>query len=413
MTGGHANTGGPGGGGPGGGGPGGGGPGGAPVVGQPGAGVQGPIPGGGNGSLRGHPPEMFDGTRKNADKFIREFDLWRVCNLRNEAVTNPFMRVALALSYIKGPRVDDWVFQQAKGAAVKVYGDPPNVAGIYADTDERLWAEFVHDFEAAFADSALAEQAYADLLSLNMKNEDIDEYISNFDFLLLKAGWEPTARGTLEMFKRGLPRRFHWTILQQENIPASLDEWKAAVRKEVQRRRLVAASLGQRPDWQSFQKGRQRTGRPSWRESRRDPDAMDVDVVSTRGDGDRGWQTASNRGDGDRGWQRREGGLSEEDFKKRRTEGRCYGCGRQGHLRKDCSTNKKGEGTGRGKEPGSRARTMETRDDEQAKGGKRNDDASDGPPPYNPDVFINHLKTLQGNDREELLDRLMDVDSGF
>jgi len=38
-----------------------------------------------------------------------------------------------------------------------------------------------------------------------MKNKEIDEYIANFDYLLLKAGWELTTRGTLEMFKRGLP----------------------------------------------------------------------------------------------------------------------------------------------------------------------------------------------------------------
>jgi len=107
-----------------------------------------------------------------------------------------------------------------------------------------------------FTDTASEEQAYADL----MKGEEIDEYISNFDHLLAKAGWEPTARGALEMFKKGLPHRIHWTVLQRENIPITLDDWKAVARKEVQRRRLVVASLGQRVDWSSFVRGRQRPG---------------------------------------------------------------------------------------------------------------------------------------------------------
>jgi len=79
------------------------------------------------------------------------------------------MRIALALSYIKGLRVDDWVFQQVREVTNKVYGnhlaDPP-IQGIWADTNEWLWQDFLQNFEAAFVDTALVEQAYADLLNL-------------------------------------------------------------------------------------------------------------------------------------------------------------------------------------------------------------------------------------------------------
>jgi len=59
--------------------------------------------------MRGHPPEIFDGQRKNTHKFVREFNLWRMYNIKNDAMNHPYQRVALALSYIKGPKVDDWV----------------------------------------------------------------------------------------------------------------------------------------------------------------------------------------------------------------------------------------------------------------------------------------------------------------
>jgi len=54
-----------------------------------GAPIAGPLPAA-NGALRGHPPKIFDGQQKNTQKFVKEFTLWKMCNLRNEAMTNPF-----------------------------------------------------------------------------------------------------------------------------------------------------------------------------------------------------------------------------------------------------------------------------------------------------------------------------------
>ena len=70
--------------------------------------IAGPLPAA-NGVLRGHPPKIFDGQQKNTQKFVKEFTLWKMCNLQNEAMTNPFQWIALALSYIKGLHIDDWV----------------------------------------------------------------------------------------------------------------------------------------------------------------------------------------------------------------------------------------------------------------------------------------------------------------
>ena len=62
-----------------------------------------------NGALKGHAPEIFDRDRRKTTKFVLEFDLWRMCNINAKIMMNPFQRVAVALSYIKGPRVGDWV----------------------------------------------------------------------------------------------------------------------------------------------------------------------------------------------------------------------------------------------------------------------------------------------------------------
>jgi hypothetical protein len=66
---------------------------------------------GSNGAIRGHTPEIFNGQCKNAAKFMHKFGLWKICNVCNEAMINPFQRVALVLLYMKEPKVDDWVLQ--------------------------------------------------------------------------------------------------------------------------------------------------------------------------------------------------------------------------------------------------------------------------------------------------------------
>jgi len=200
-----------------------------------------------NRVLRGHPPEIFDGQQKNTQKFVKEFTLWKMCNLRNEAMTNPFQRIMLALSYIKGPCVDNWVAKTSDDMVRKVFGDPqaiPPIQPIYADNNENLWNEFVNDFAQAFVDTAAAEQAYADLSKLEMKGDKIDKYITMFEHLLARAGWDQAAHGSIEMFKQGLQKGIHAGILQKDPLPIGIDQWQATTQKEVQRRRLIFASLG-------------------------------------------------------------------------------------------------------------------------------------------------------------------------
>ena len=357
----------------------------------------------GNGALKGHAPEIFDGQRKNASKFMREFGLWKICNIRNESMMNPFQRVALALSYIKGPRVDDWVLQQGDELAVRVQGDTraqPPTPPTHNENDEWLWTHFVDEFQRAFTDTASAEQAYEDLTKLEMKGDDVDEYVAAFERLIVRAGWERNAKGSLEMFKQGLRKGLHYTILQRDPMPQNLDEWQAAARREVQRRRLVVASLGPRGgDFLTTRQNRRRdpAGRPTYRPPKRDPDAMDVDAVTT------------GEGPERANWRERSS-LTEAERKKRQSEGRCFLCGRQGHMRRACPKKNENRGEKRGREERARAVTME--ENQQEGSGGRNDDAP-APPAYNPDSLISHIKTLGINERDDLLDKIMEEGAGF
>jgi len=153
-----------------------------------------------------------------------------------------------------------------------------------------------------------------------MRGDEIDKYIVALEHLRLKAGWERGAHGTLEIFKKGLLRRLHWAILQRDPIPVMMDEWITAARREIQRRRLILASLGPRNEHPMARRDRLKDAlrRPPQRQPQRDPDAMDVD--------------AAILGDGSRNGTREcFGGTSEAERRKRSAEGRCFGCDRQGH----------------------------------------------------------------------------------
>jgi hypothetical protein len=64
--------------------------------------------------LKGTAPVVFAGDRSRSESFWNEFCRYRLLNRNNESISIPFFRVLTALSYIKGPMVEDWVNAQDK-----------------------------------------------------------------------------------------------------------------------------------------------------------------------------------------------------------------------------------------------------------------------------------------------------------
>jgi hypothetical protein len=61
-----------------------------------------------NGELAGLPPTVFTGDRTESDKFLKEFKQWRLLNRDHIEMKQAYNHVLMALTYIKGPRVEDW-----------------------------------------------------------------------------------------------------------------------------------------------------------------------------------------------------------------------------------------------------------------------------------------------------------------
>jgi hypothetical protein len=52
---------------------------------------------------------VFDGNWSKSEAFIQEFELYMNVNVEAHVISNPYRRLFLALSYMKGPKIDDWV----------------------------------------------------------------------------------------------------------------------------------------------------------------------------------------------------------------------------------------------------------------------------------------------------------------
>jgi hypothetical protein len=83
----------------------------------------------------------------------------------------------MMLSYMKGPKIDDWVREKVTLLETAVSNGTANL------NDKHVWNTFIEEFTDAFMDTTRREQATLDLINIQMKGEDLDIYISTFHHL--------------------------------------------------------------------------------------------------------------------------------------------------------------------------------------------------------------------------------------
>jgi Retrotransposon gag protein len=159
-------------------------------------------------SLCRSPPNVFNGTRDKVDSFLQAFGLYRAINRRHITMREPYNCIIMMLSYMKGPKIDDWVRKKATLLETAVSNGTAN------PNNEHVWNMFIEEFMEAFMDTTRWEQAMLDLINIQIKGEDLDTYISTFHHLHERAGWEPDAQGTILMFRRGLKHPLATAIVE-------------------------------------------------------------------------------------------------------------------------------------------------------------------------------------------------------
>jgi len=148
---------------------------------------------------------IFTGERGTVELFLQTFNYFRNANHRNDVMHNAFERSNLLLTYMKGPKVQQWAARKGEELTLAVLGDPANnVAPMHNTDDEQLWNHLTLDLRTAYLEYHGAEGAYRVIKNLRQKAGYADNYIVQFKNLLNKAGWGHDQHGTIAAFKEGL-----------------------------------------------------------------------------------------------------------------------------------------------------------------------------------------------------------------
>ena len=269
-----------------------------------------------NGGMHGVPPTIFDGTRSRADDFIGQFRRFKMVNRTHDAMKVPYDRVLTALTYIRGPLINDWVDQQEKKLAERT---DTTKRGHVQESDEVLWNEFETAFLAAWTDTSKKQNAYDQLMHLMMNGWDVDTYIATFDRLTLAAGWDSNSEGTIAKFREGLSKGIHSKALDRDHIPRTIEEWKAAAQTEVARAK---------EKYNAGLTGNQRRNPPkvgTYPQTQTRPQSNSSGAVPMEVNNVMGQSNFKK--------------LTPEERAQLTKEGRCFRCRLQGHMAHDCPKN--------------------------------------------------------------------------
>ena len=167
-----------------------------------------------------------------AKRFVRELNIYFGLNEGCDMVDNPMKKTLLALGFLKGDVVDDWVDVQHNWINQKHAPTDPNTNHVQVpSTNPIFWTHFITEFNQAFANSAEKQNASTELHRIRMQGVDLDSYVARFKTLAAKAGYGLDEEGTLNLFRRGLPDALRKNVISKHN-PQTWNEWETMTHAE-------------------------------------------------------------------------------------------------------------------------------------------------------------------------------------
>jgi len=304
-------------------------------------------PANGSRALSGVPPPIFNRDREKSEHFLDKFMSYEIVNGDARQFTIPYLKVALCLSYLNGPKVDAWARQHCLWLKNRHKQD-----GILM-TDKSLWEDFELLFRTAYTDQDAKITTYQKLNNLRMQGSNINSYIADFDRLVDEARYNKFDMGVMIKFKEGLqPSLLREILLHTVPAPNTLTGWcqkareRQMVYKELKNAGLHHSHQGGPTDLQkkwaqklglkTYQTPHQRTGqslRPSYTSTHSQVIPMDIDAGTMGGSGSQGKPPP---------YQGRGGFTQLSDAKKADLIAKraCFKCKQPGHISRWCGKKK-------------------------------------------------------------------------
>jgi len=298
-----------------------------------------PIPQAHDVKAMGSLPRIFDGDRTRAEAFLTEFLGYLILNQGVPGFESPIRQVALALTLIKGEKVDLWVCNMIDSLR-RLHPTHHNVPAI--------WEEFEQAFKDKFVDSTRELRARNQLKQLKFKYPDIDEYIANFEDLIVHAGYNLASKEAINLFLKGFSKnRNLLDKVFMPPVPTTYGAMKRRLIAIIKLMQLVNSIAQNAPDFQCFgnnntqQRFQPRNTQPTrgfaprqvtssnalpWMNNMAVPMDTSNCTRAPRQQGNQGGRAYGNAVQTDQGppkqWPQR----------------RCFTCNCVGHLARDCRT---------------------------------------------------------------------------
>jgi retrotransposon gag protein len=135
-------------------------------------------------------------------------------NQLNVALQSLIMKVAFALTFIKGPKVAGWV---------RDMGEFLDNLDPIIDDIPKVWEQFLNNFTEHFQDSTRENWACRELENLMLKFSLVNEYISKFEELAHQVNYMARNPKTQQMFLKGLPRNILEDVIKAGAPPTYQD----------------------------------------------------------------------------------------------------------------------------------------------------------------------------------------------
>jgi hypothetical protein len=218
-------------------------------------------------------------------------------------MATPLERTMLFLTFIRGPKVGNWVNDQ-----VKVVSRHIRQGG--HKTDKFIWDTVMTEFATTFQDIISHERAENELNHLRMEGGNLDIYLAEFKRLAWLADYNLDERLVGRKYFDRLPEGLRRAIVKDENMGLLIsvaDYEDAAIRYHRKFLQVQAffdkSGKSKKPTCQQWQQ---------W--FAKDPNAMDLTPGHTRA----------------------RAALTDDEMNKLRQEGKCFKCKRQGHIGRNC-----------------------------------------------------------------------------